>query len=76
MAGKASNEAENTLYRIECPLCGATSLHLDESGASGTSAIDYLRAHISSTNGDGHGPEYTLPDDFDETSLENHINPI
>lgn len=76
MADEGSDDTGNTLYRTDCPICGASSLHLEEPGARGSSAVDYLRAHVRSTPGDGHGPEHALPDDLDEEVLEDHVTPV
>lgn len=54
-----------------CPFCGTTSLN--RPARNNTGAEGALRSHIHASEGDGHGPRFAYPEDFDPTTVDDYL---
>lgn len=57
----------------ECPICGKQSLNTatpNNKGAEGA-----LRSHVHASKGEGHGPKFAFPEEFDPATLQDCITP-
>lgn len=66
---------EQITYRWACPYCDASRSSWGEGEAQTvrTRAKRALYGHVSSSTGDGHGPQHSVPEDF---TPDRHIERI
>jgi hypothetical protein len=67
-SGSSRGRDEST-YRWICPICRATNIGVAGRKNAPQSAVDALRSHIRTSDGDGHGRKYELPGDIERESL-------
>ena len=62
-------------YRWSCPYCNSfrTSSGSTDEESVRDRAKSAVVGHVSSSDGDGHGPRHSLPDDFDPTQAVERI---
>lgn len=68
-------------YRWTCPICGDSRTSMFREGDENrrdtlSRAKGALRAHIISSDGDGHGPIHSVPDGITADVLAECIEPV
>lgn len=62
-------DPDKPLYKWTCPICDATQISPSDADRPIEKAFQALKSHIRAANGDGHGPQYSLPRDFTRSEL-------
>ena len=70
--GKSS--ADLNAYRWTCPICGSSNVGYPGGRDPNFSALAALQSHIRTVDGDGHGPQYELPDQWSRDELDTHVD--
>lgn len=67
------SRTETRTYRWCCPICESAQFAVYDT-ADTYRAVNALRTHIRSTDGDGHGPVHELPTDLDQERLDEYVS--
>lgn len=76
--GAAGDDAVNApddsvYYTWTCPICGASRTSFTRGEPNLHQALNALRAHVSTSEGDGHGRRNSYPDGFDQDQLVEQV---
>lgn len=59
--------------RWTCPICGRSKTTFISNPDEPSKSLVSLKNHILKANGDGHGPENAYHQEFDPSTLHDHI---
>ena len=62
-----------SVYKWECPVCDASNIGTAETDTPITSGLQALQSHIRAKKGDGHGPQYAIPEKWGDERLEQYV---
>ena len=67
--GQNTSLKGESLYKWDCPVCDASNIGTAKKDGPRTHGLQALQSHIRAKKGNGHGPQYAIPEQWSSEKL-------